>query len=78
MKFINALSNLAPLPISVIKRLFDIFVDFIESKRLRLSPISQCDLIFSFIKGSPQVFICTLSLSSFPIGASLLGKFGKL
>jgi len=76
MKLINALSNLAPLPIRVIKRLFDIFVDFTESKRFRLSPISQCDLIFSFIKGSPQVFICTLSFSSFPIGASLLGKFG--
>jgi len=28
MKFINALSNLAPLPMSVIKRLFDIFADF--------------------------------------------------
>jgi len=41
MKLINALSNLAPLPISVIKRLFDILVDFIESKRLRFSPISQ-------------------------------------
>jgi len=58
------------------KRLLDIFVDFIESKILRLSPISQCDFIFSFIRGSPQVFICKLSLSSFPIGASLLGKFG--
>jgi len=41
MKFINALSNLAPLPMSVIKRLFDILVDLTESKRLRLSPISQ-------------------------------------
>jgi len=41
MKLIKARSNLAPLPVRVIKRLFDIFVDFIESKRLRLSPISQ-------------------------------------
>jgi len=41
MKLINALSNLAPLPIRVIKRLFEIFVDFTVSKRLRLSPISQ-------------------------------------
>ena len=68
---------MAPLPISVIKRLFDIFVAFTESKRLRLSPISQWDLRFSFFKGSPQVFTWTLLLSSFPIGASLLGKFGK-
>jgi len=33
IKFIKALSNLAPLPISVIKRLFDILVDLIESKK---------------------------------------------
>ena len=51
MKFINALSNLAPLPISVIKRLFDILVDLTESKRLWLSPISQWDLRFSDTKG---------------------------
>ena len=53
-------------------------MDFTESKIFRLSPISQCDLIFSPITGSPQVFISTLSFSSFPMGASLLGKFGKL
>ena len=47
MKFINALSNLAPLPIRVIKLLFDIFVEFIESNKLRISPISQWDLRLS-------------------------------
>ena len=78
MKLINALSNLAPLPIRVIKRLFDIFVEFIESNKLRFSPISQWDLRFSVNKGSPQVFIWILLFSSFPIGAFLLGKFGKL
>ena len=78
MKFINALSNLAPLPISVINLLFDIFVDFIDSKRFRFSPISQWDLRFCSFKGFPQVFTWTLLFSSFPIGASLLRKFGKL
>ena len=56
----------------------DILVDLTESKILRLSPISQWDFRFSVTTGCPHVFTCTLWLSSFPIGASLLGKFGKL
>ena len=66
------------MPIRVIKRLLDILVVFIESKRFRFSPISKWDFRFSFFKGSPQVFIWILLFSSFPIGASLLGKLGKL
>ena len=57
MKLIKALSNLAPLPVRVIKRLFAIFEDFIESnkfgkKELILHPSG--DHYYLYIKTSNE------------------------
>ena len=77
MKLIKALSNLAPSPMRVIKRLFEILEVRFVSNKFKSSPISQWLFLFFFFIGFPHFLSSTFWLSSFPVGVFLLGKFGN-
>ena len=79
MKFINALSSFAPLPLKTENLEPEIFTALSKSNMSKSTPKSQCALTSkSNFLGSKNFLISTLSSSLFPIGISLFGVFGIL